>query len=206
MDRDLTRRVEDYRRNEAGPLENNLIDELLAGEMDRTEFLRRGAMFGLSVGAMGSLLAFAGEAGAATETKAQFASAKKGGTIRVGIAAFGASLEPYLLNEGGSLAFAGMPGEYLTYTNPQGQLVPVLATSWKPNADATQWTFQIRKGVKFHNGQTLTAKDVVASMKQYVGNKASNAGLSPYFDAAGVSAKGNSAVATLRAHCSFFIR
>ena len=64
MDRELTRRVEDYRRNEAGPLENNLIDELLAGEMDRTEFLRRGAMFGLSVGAMGSLLAFAGEAGA----------------------------------------------------------------------------------------------------------------------------------------------
>ena len=191
MDRELTRRVEDYRRNEAGPLENNLIDELLAGEMDRTEFLRRGAMFGLSVGAMGSLLAFAGEAGAATTTKARYASAKKGGTIRVGIAAFGASLEPYLLNEGGSLAFAGIPGEYLTYTNPQGQLVPVLATSWKPNADATVWTFQIRKGVKFHNGQTMTAKDVVASMKQYVGNKASNAGLSPFFDAAGVSAKGN---------------
>ena len=52
------------------------------------------------------------------------------------------------------------------------------------------WTFQIRKGVKFHNGQTMTAKDVVASMKQYVGAKASNAGLSPFFDAAGVSAKG----------------
>ena len=67
MDRELTRRIEDYRRNEAGPLENNLIDELLAGEMDRTEFLRRGAMFGLSVGAIGGLLAFAGEAGAATD-------------------------------------------------------------------------------------------------------------------------------------------
>ena len=37
----------------------------------------------------------------------------------------------------------------------------------------------------------MTAKDVVASMKQYVGAKASNAGLSPFFDAAGVSAKGN---------------
>jgi len=140
---------------------------------------------------MCSLLAFAGEAAAAPTTTARYASAKKGGTIRVGIVAFGASLEPYLLNEGGSLAFAGIPGEYLTYTNPKGQLVPVLATSWKPNADATQWTFQIRKGVKFHNGQTMTAKDVVASMKQYVGNKASNAGLSPYFDAAGVTAKGN---------------
>jgi peptide/nickel transport system substrate-binding protein len=191
MDRELTRRIEDYRRTEAGPLENNLIDELLAGEMDRTEFLRRGTMFGLSVGMMGGLLAFAGEAGAAPAATASLASAKKGGTIRVGIAAFGASLEPYLLNEGGSLAFAGIPGEYLTYTNPAGQCVPWLATSWKPNADATVWTFQIRKGVKFHNGQTLTAKDVVASMKQYVGVKSSNAGLSPFFDAAGVSAKGN---------------
>ena len=110
-------------------------------------------MFGLSVGTMGSLLAFAGEAGCSDRRRqARYASAKTGGTIRVGIAAFGASLEPYLLNEGGSLAFAGIPGEYLTFTNPQGQVVPALATSWKPNADATVWTFQIRKGVKFHNG------------------------------------------------------
>ena len=92
--------------------------------MDRTEFLRRGAMFGLSVGAMGSLLAFAGEAGAATATKARFASAKKGGTIRVGIAAFGASLEPYLLNEGGSLAFAGHPRRVPDVHEPAGAARP----------------------------------------------------------------------------------
>jgi peptide/nickel transport system substrate-binding protein len=69
-------------------------------------------------------------------------------------------------------------------------VLPALATSWRPNADATVWTFQIRRGVKFHNGKTLTAQDVVASMKQYVGEKGSNAGLSPFFDAAGVSARG----------------
>jgi len=191
MDRDTTRRIEDYRRNEAGPLENNLIDELVGGEMDRTEFLRRGAMFGVSAGIVGSLLAFVGEAGAAPGSTAQLARVQAGGTLRVGISAFGASLEPYLLNEGGSLAFAGIPGEYLTFTNAQGKIVPWLATSWKPNADATVWTFQIRKGVKFHNGMTLTAKDVVASMKQYVGAKGSNAGLTPFFDASGVSAKGD---------------
>ncbi len=188
MDRETTRRIEDFRRHEAGPLENNLIDEFIGGEMDRTEFLRRGTMFGLSLGMMGSLLAFAGEAVAAPSSRA--ATAKVGGTIRVGIAAFGASLEPYLLNEGGSLAFAGIPGEFLTFTTPKGAVVPWLATSWKPNADATVWTFQIRKGVKFHDGSTMTAKDVVASMKQYVGAKGSNAGLSPFFDAAGVSATG----------------
>ena len=65
MDRDAMRRIEEYRRNEAGPLENNLIDELIGGEMDRTEFLRRGTMFGLSLGMMGGLLGLVGEAGAA---------------------------------------------------------------------------------------------------------------------------------------------
>jgi peptide/nickel transport system substrate-binding protein len=188
MDKETRRRVEAFRQSDAaGPLENNLIDELVAGELDRKEFIARASMFGLSVGTIGWLLRSVGEAGPAF---AATGASKVGGTIRVGISAFGASLEPYLLNEGGSLAFAGIPGEYLTFTNPQGQVVPWLATSWKPNADATEWTFQIRKGVKFHNGQTLTAKDVVASMKQYVGVKGSNAGLSPFFDASGVSARG----------------
>lgn len=190
MNRELRRTIEEYRRSEAGPLENNLIDELVNGELDRQEFLQRGAMFGLSLGTMGALLGLVGEAAAAPGSTAQLERVQAGGTIRVGLVAFGAALEPYLLNEGGSLALAGIPGEYLTFTNPQGQIIPWLATSWKPNANATVWTFQIRRGVKFHNGKTLTSADVVASMKQYVGAKGSNAGLSPFFDASGVRAKG----------------
>jgi peptide/nickel transport system substrate-binding protein len=190
MDRETRRAIEEYRRSEAGPIENNLIDELVGGELDRNEFLQRAGMFGLSATMIGSLLAYVGDAQAAPAAAARDV-VKRGGTLRVGITTFGASLEPYLLNEGGSLAFAGIPAEYLTFTNPQGRVVPWLATSWKPNANATVWTFQIRKGVKFHNGRTMTARDVVASMKQYVTAKGSNAGLTPYFDAAGVSARGD---------------
>ena len=191
MDRHTRRTVEDYRHNEASPLENNLIDELVNGELDRQEFLRRGAMFGVSAGLLGSAaLAFVGEAGATPQAVQRLEAVQAGGTLRVGIVGFGASLEPYLLNEGGSLGFAGIPAEYLTFTNLAGKVLPWLATSWKPNADATVWTFQIRKGVKFHNGKTMTSADVVASMKQYVSAKGTNAGLTPFFDAAGVSAKG----------------
>lgn len=190
LDRETTRLIEEYRRNEAGPLENNLIDELIAGEMDRSEFLRRGTMFGLSLGTLGLLLKYVGDAEPAFAAPQ---AVQAGGTIRVGLPS-GGSLEPYLLNDGGALALAGIPGEYLTFTNPQGKILPWLATSWKPNKDATEWVFQLRKGVKFHNGQTMTSKDVVASMKQYVGAKESNAGLSPFFDAAGVSAVGAYAV------------
>ena len=123
MDRETRRQIEEYRRTEAGPLENNLIDELVDGELDRQEFLARATMFGLSVGDDG-------RAARATSVRQDAARrprrrrVKAGGTIRVGITAFGGSLEPYLLNEGGSLAFAGIPGEYLTFTNPQGRVVP----------------------------------------------------------------------------------
>lgn len=187
MDRETRRHIEEYRRGEAGPLENNLVDELVGGELDREEFLQRATMFGLGAGTIGLLLRYAGEAEPAFG--ATQGPVQQGGTIRVGIPVFGASLEPYLLNEGGALAFAGIPGEYLTFTNPKGQVVPWLAQSWRPNADATVWTFQLRRGVRFHNGQEMTSRDVVASLKHYV-SKGSNAGLGPSYDASGVSARG----------------
>ncbi|WP_228759906.1 ABC transporter substrate-binding protein [Pseudactinotalea sp. HY158] len=41
-----------------------------------------------------------------------------------------------------------------------GETVPDLATEWSSNADATTWTFQLRPGVRFHDGRPLTARDV----------------------------------------------
>ena len=42
-------------------------------------------------------------------------------------------------------------------------IVPSLAESYAPNADLTEYTFTLRQGVKFHNGATLDANDVVAT-------------------------------------------
>jgi peptide/nickel transport system substrate-binding protein len=170
MDRETRRLVEEFRRNDASPIENNLIDELVAGELDRQEFLRRAAVFGLGAGTIGLLLRYMGEQPAFGAT---LTPGKVGGTLRVGTVAYGTGLEPYQLQEAGSLGLAGIPGEYLTYTNNNFQVKPWLATSWKPNKALTVWTFQIRRGVKFHNGKTLTADDVVASFKQYLSQKTS---------------------------------
>ena len=61
MDRETKRRIEEYRRSEAGPIENNLIDELVDGELDRQEFLRRAAVFGLGAGDDRNALRYVGE-------------------------------------------------------------------------------------------------------------------------------------------------
>lgn len=173
MDRTTRRQVESYRRHDSGPVENNLIDELVAGELDRQEFLRRATVFGLGAGTIGMLLRYVGEA--ETALGATAAPAKVGGTLRVGVYGFKSGLEPYQLREAGSLGFAGIPGEYLTFSNDKLEAVPWLATSWKPNQDLTVWTFQLRRGVKFHNGKTMNADDVVASFKQYLSVKDSQA-------------------------------
>jgi peptide/nickel transport system substrate-binding protein len=51
--------------------------------------------------------------------------------------------------------------DQLTDLNAKGAIEPDLATKWTHNADFTQWTFTLRKGVKFSNGEPLKASDVV---------------------------------------------
>ena len=167
MDRETRRAVEEYRNEAAGPIENNLIDELVGGELDRQEFLRRAAVFGLGAGTIGMLLRYVGEADLAFGAPGAVAQ-KIGGTLRVGSAAYNSGLEPFQLREAGSLGLAGIPGEFLTFSNNKLEVKPWLATSWRPNAALTVWTFQLRRGVKFHNGKTMNADDVVASFKQYL--------------------------------------
>jgi ABC-type transport system substrate-binding protein len=41
---------------------------------------------------------------------------------------------------------------------------PALAESYEPNADLTEWTFHLRQGVKFHDGSSLDANDVIKSL------------------------------------------
>jgi peptide/nickel transport system substrate-binding protein len=59
--------------------------------------------------------------------------------------------------------------ETLTRYNSQtGQVQPLLATSWKKSSNAKTWTFTIRHGVTFHDGKTMTAADVKASIDRTI--------------------------------------
>lgn len=52
----------------------------------------------------------------------------------------------------------------LRYDFNTGEYIPELATDWEFNDDSTEVTFTIREGVKFHNGDTMTADDVLFSL------------------------------------------
>jgi peptide/nickel transport system substrate-binding protein len=50
---------------------------------------------------------------------------------------------------------------------PEGNYTPCLAESWTISPDAKVYEFKLRKGVKFHNGDTMTAEDMVFSFWRY---------------------------------------
>jgi peptide/nickel transport system substrate-binding protein len=54
--------------------------------------------------------------------------------------------------------------EALVKLDNEGNYQPSLAESWKVEEDARTWTFNLRSGVKFHNGDILCADDVVANL------------------------------------------
>jgi peptide/nickel transport system substrate-binding protein len=76
--------------------------------------------------------------------------------------------------------------------DPSGKLIPGLASSWSASADGLTWTFEIREGVKFHNGDTLTAEDVAWSWNRIMFDPDSNHILVGYApNVVSVTAEGN---------------
>ena len=62
--------------------------------------------------------------------------------------------------------------EPLLQYDPQGNIVPWLAESWQMSADGKLWTFNIRKGVKWTNGDELTADDAKFTIERYISDAA----------------------------------
>jgi len=59
----------------------------------------------------------------------------------------------------------------LVRQDKSGAPSPELATKWTSNETATEWVFDLRKNVKFHNGKELTSADVVATTNRILDPK-----------------------------------
>jgi peptide/nickel transport system substrate-binding protein len=85
---------------------------------------------------------------------------RRGGEIKVATYGDPATLDPHVTTDVPAGRVRNQMCEPLTAWDAQLKESPMLADRWEPSADGTTWTFHLRKGVKFHGGQTLRSSDV----------------------------------------------
>lgn len=91
------------------------------------------------------------------------------GTLTVAMETTGAQTWAPSQSGGETLAPLKQMSDSLLTRNKQGAYVPMLATSWKVSKDGKTWTFNLRKGVKFHYGWgEMTAEDVKYTWQQWM--------------------------------------
>ncbi|AJY47779.1 ABC transporter substrate-binding protein [Martelella endophytica] len=130
----------------------SLTASMLKSGMSRRAFIARTSALGVGAVAANSVF---GRMAMAQEPV-------KGGTLRMGLGGGSSttSLDPALIASQVPFHVVRAYGEQLLEVNADGSLNPRLAESYEASDDAKTWTFKIRQGVKFHNGETMTAEDV----------------------------------------------
>jgi peptide/nickel transport system substrate-binding protein len=134
-------------RFRVGEVENDLVDELRGGRIDRREVVRRGTVLGLSLSSLG-VLASCAQPNLQQVSAPPVKPPRPGGTIRSRIVAPAAALDPVQVSDEGGLAVLGQTGEYLAWSDKNLTLRPIVAQSWKHDSTGKVWTFNIRRGVR----------------------------------------------------------
>ncbi|TMI86506.1 MAG: ABC transporter substrate-binding protein [Bacillati bacterium ANGP1] len=132
-----------------------LVDAFRQGEMSRRAFLRRCGALGVSLASAQSLI------GADTRTPAAAAGApRRGGILKAAFSADPAGFDPVRGPSGMSHVVIEQVYSTLMALDPDAKPYPELAQSYTITDDGLTYTFNLRKGVKFHHGDELTAEDV----------------------------------------------
>jgi len=105
---------------------------------------------------LAAALAFAGSAALAV-------------TLRVANQGDSTSMDPHSLNESLQLSVTGNIYEPLVGRDKKLGLAPALATKWSA-VSPTVWRFELRRNVKFHDGEPFTADDVLFSYQRAAGD------------------------------------
>ncbi|MCH6265403.1 ABC transporter substrate-binding protein [Neobacillus citreus] len=103
-----------------------------------------------------------------TKSTSGEAVTKKGGDLKVAIDAQPPTLDPQISTTTATKEIARHIFETLLVLNPDYEVQPMLAESYKVSEDGLTYTFKLRQGIKFHNGKEMTAEDVVASMNRWL--------------------------------------
>ncbi len=143
-----------------------LQDQLAGKEIDRREFLRTATLLGVSAGAAYAMVGDITGTGIVGEAVAQ-ETPKMGGTLRCSMR-IQEMTDPAAFDWIRKSNVARQFLEYVTITGPDNVTHPYLAESWEVNDDLTQWTFKLRDGIKWTNGDPLTADHVVFNVTRWL--------------------------------------
>ena len=112
---------------------------------------------------LGTVLSGCGD-GSAAETQKSRADTNE---LVVGIAQdLDDSLDPHKTVKAGTREVMFNVFEGLMKPTPDGDLTPAIAEKYEVSEDRRTYTFHLREGVQFHNGETVTAEDVVYSIQR----------------------------------------
>ena len=165
---------------------NELIQARIDGWLSRRELVRRATMLGFGAPVIGVMLHATSDlvrgapnpAGGARTTRFQDATTvpateptkpsgtpQTGGTLTISTTEEPDTLHPWLtvLVSTGNI-LSGMMDSLLTYDSRQ-QLQPALAEGFAVADDGLSYTFTLRQGVTFHNGDPFTGQDVIDSWR-----------------------------------------
>ncbi len=142
---------------------------LALGHMDRRGFMAAALGAGVTLSAA-SLMA----------GKAMASEPTQGGKLRVGFqqGSTSDSMDPATFDNDFMFALGYAVFNTLIELGPDGSAKPDLAQTFEATPDATIWTFRLHDGVKFSDGNPLTARDVVATLAHHMGEN-SKSGIKP---------------------------
>ena len=164
------------------PAVHELKEEVHKGNLTRREFMRYATLLGMSAAAAGAMI------GMPWPRKLFAATPKRGGVLKVSqqIQKIDHPARYSWLMPSNSMR---MIFEYMTLTDADNVTHPYLCESWSASDDLKAWTFNVRKGVKFNNGDTFTADDCIFTINQWLNKdvKSSLLGLvGSYLDPTGI--------------------
>lgn len=135
--------------------------------IDRRSFLHGTVATGLAMGMSAGFM-----------IRPALAAPKKGGKFRIGLSKGSTtdSLDPATyLDYYMAVVGWGCLGNGLTRVDERGAIQGDLAESFEPKDGASTWVFKLRNGLTFHDGRSVTPKDVIASIRHHTGKDSKSA-------------------------------